>query len=217
MSTTVPASAADHIVLYDVSWEAYTKLLEAFADRRLRHSYSEGTLEIMSPSKPHDRWKKLIARILETICYELGIEIQSIGSTTLRKEEKEKGLEPDECYYIAHEAEVRDKPDYDPDRDPPPDLAIEVDVTHSSVDRMPIYAALGVPELWRASRDGVRFYELSPDRGYQPIPHSIAFPQLEPVVLWDTLQEITSKPETTLVHEFVERFLRVSGKNRGPS
>src|SRR5262245_15230309 len=101
----------EHIVLYDVSWEAYEALLEAMGDRRLRHSYDQGVLEIMSPLKRHDRAKKIIARMLEAMALELDIDIQSIGSTTLRKRPKQKGLEPDECYYVAHEPQVRDKLD----------------------------------------------------------------------------------------------------------
>ena len=159
MILTQPA-IAEHLVLNDVSWEAYERLLEVFGDRRLRHSYDDGTLEIMSPLKRHDRAKKLIARLIEMAAYELDIEIQGIGSTTLRRSERRQGLEPDECYYVDHEAEVRCKPDYVPGRDPPPDLAVEVDVTSSSLDRMHIYANLGVPEVWRFQDGQLTFWRL---------------------------------------------------------
>jgi Uma2 family endonuclease len=96
----------EHIVLYGISWEAYEHLLDLFGDRRLRHSYDAGVLEIMSPLKRHDRAKKVLARLIESMALELDIEIQPIGSTTLRRRERRKGLEPDECYYVQHEMVV---------------------------------------------------------------------------------------------------------------
>src|SRR5688572_26869322 len=93
-------SKLEHVVLYDVPWKAYEAILEAIGDRRLRHTYDRGALEIMSPLKRHDRTKKILARMIEAAALALDVEIQSIGSTTLRKKAKEKGLEPDECYYV---------------------------------------------------------------------------------------------------------------------
>jgi Uma2 family endonuclease len=194
----------EHVVLYDVPWKAYEAILEAMGDRRFRHSYDRGVLEIMSPLKRHDRAKKLIARFIETLTFELRIPIQSIGSTTLRKKPKEKGLEPDECYYIAHEPEVRDKPDYDPDRDPPPDLAIEVDVTSSSVGRMPIFAGLGIPEVWRFNGSDVTFVRLNRNGKYVPIPRSRALPFITPSVVESFLAKRFEVSEHDLMHEFVK-------------
>jgi Uma2 family endonuclease len=193
----------EHVVLYNVPWEAYEAILDAMGDRRFRHSYDRGVLEIMSPLKRHDRAKKLIARFIESLTYELRIPIQSIGSTTLRKRPKEKGLEPDECYYIAHEPEVRDKPDYDPDRDPAPDLAIEVDVTSSSVGRMPIFAALGIPEVWRFDGSKVTFVRLNRNGKYVPITRSRALPLMTPTVIESLLAKRFDVSEHDLMHEFV--------------
>ena len=215
--TKTPTAACpevmEHIVLFDVPWEGYEALLEAFGDRRLRHSYDDGVLEIMSPLKRHDRNKKLLARLLETAAYELDIEIQGIGSTTLRKERRRKGLEPDECYYVEHEPQVRFEEDYDPDRDPPPDLAIEVDVTHSEVGRMDIYAGLGVPEVWRLKDDNLTYYRLSRDGKYVKITRSKAFPPLTPAMLEKFLQRRREVSENEVLREFVAWLKDTSKKS----
>jgi Uma2 family endonuclease len=200
----VPQPAiAEHVVLNGVSWEAYECLLEAFGDRRLRHSYDDGTLEIMSPLKRYDRVKKLLARVIEMAAYELDIEIQGIGSTTLRRAERRQGLEPDECYYVAHEAEVRDKEDYIPGRDPPPDLAVEVDVTSSSVDRMPIYAHLGVPEVWRFGDGELSFWRLARSGKYVRCTRSHAFPRLTSRVVNEFLNLRFKQSENQIVRSLV--------------
>jgi Uma2 family endonuclease len=196
-------SPADRFVLYGVSWESYSRLLEAFADRPLRHSYDEGTLEMMSRLKEHDWIKKLIARFIEAATLELNISIQSIGSTTLGSEKAQKGLEPDECYYISHEGEVRGRRDYDSDRDPPPDLAIEVDVTHQSLSRMDIYAALKIPEIWRSTKDGVLFYRLNRSGRYSKISRSRALPLLTPAVIDEFLALRKTKNDTAILRQFV--------------
>lgn len=209
-----PPATAEHIVLYDVSWEAYECLLEAFGDRRLRHSYDDGTLEIMSPLKRHDRVKKLVARLIEMAAYELDIEIQGIGSTTLRRSKRLKGLEPDECYYVAHEAEVRDKADYLPGRDPPPDLAVEIDVTSSSVDRMLIYANLGVPEVWRFQDEQLSFWRLQSTGKYVRSVRSRAFPRLTCQVLNEMLGHRFEQSENQIVRGLVA-WLRQPAERRG--
>jgi Uma2 family endonuclease len=194
----------EHLVLYDVPWEAYEAILAAMGDRRLRHSYDHRVLEIMSPLKRHDRAKKLVARMLEAMALELDIDIQSIGSTTLRKRAKEMGLEPDECYYVAHEPQVRDKADYDAERDPPPDLAIEVDVTSSSVNRMPIFAGLGIPEVWRLDQGVLTFYGLRRDGKYLKIARSKAFPLVTPAIIERFLAAQHRFGENQLIRKFIE-------------
>jgi Uma2 family endonuclease len=157
----------------------------------------------MSPLKRHDRAKKIIARMLEAMALELDIDIQSIGSTTLRKRPREKGLEPDECYYVAHERQVRDKPDYDPDRDPPPDLALEVDVTNPSVSRMPIFAGLGIPEVWRIDGGSLTFLRLTRDGKYVKMPRSKAFPLLTPAILERFLVQQYELRENEIIRNFL--------------
>jgi Uma2 family endonuclease len=111
---------------------------------------------------------------------ELDLPISGGGSTTVRRRRRQRGLEPDNCYWIANEAQVRGKRRLDFRTDPPPDLAIEVDVTHSSLDRMGIYAALRVPEVWRYENQRLTFNVLQSDGNYAEQPRSLAFPLVTP-------------------------------------
>src|SRR5688572_8965256 len=117
------------VVLYDVSWDTYERLLSAFGDRRLPHTYSNGALEIISATQYYDWLKGFVGRLIETAALDLDIPIKGIGSTTLRRQMKEKGLEPDECYYVRNETRVRGKRKLDLKKDPPPDLAVEIEVS----------------------------------------------------------------------------------------
>src|ERR1022692_3987322 len=138
-------------VLDDISWELYTQLREETDQngRHIRMIYDEGRLVLMSPMLPkHELVKKLIARLIEELTLELRIPMEALGSTTWRRQDLAKGLEADECFYIQHQAEILGKERLDLPENPPPDLAIEVDITHHPKHRRSIYAALGVGELW---------------------------------------------------------------------
>lgn len=193
---------SEHVVLYDVSWNTYERLLEAIGDRRLRHSYDQGALEIISPLKRHDAAKSLLGRLIEAAALEWDIDIESLGSTTLRKEPASKGLEPDECYYVAHSDQTRRYDDYDPNRDPPPDLAVEVDMFNSSIDRLAIYAAIGVPEVWRLQDGRLQFYRLSRKK-YLPIKSSLSFPGLVSEVVEQLVHKQRTTQENAIVREFI--------------
>jgi Uma2 family endonuclease len=194
----------DCYVLYDVSWEFYEACLKELGDRNIRLTYDRGTLEFMSPSQKHDRSKKLLARLIEALTEELGIEIQSEGSTTWRKEEEARGLEPDECYYVEHEPLVRGRETVDPAVDPPPDLAIEVEVTRRIVDRLGIYAALGVREIWRHSGERFGVFVLGDDRQYHQVDRSPSFPFLPLEEVNRFLARRNEMGETAWVREFRE-------------
>jgi len=113
-------------------------------------------------------------------------------------------LQPDEAYYVANEPEVRGKDTYTPDVDPPPDLAVEVDVTSNSLGRLPIYAAIGVPEIWRHDADQLRFHALTPDGEYREIERSLAFPFVSPADVQRCLDRRTEMGENAIVRLFVE-------------
>src|SRR5688572_19407238 len=115
-----------HIVLEGMSWEFYEKLLRDIGERRVFVTYDAGRVEIMSPLTEHEYWSRVILRLIHTLTFELNIEIVSLGSTTFRRKDRAKGLEPDECFYIQHAAKVLGKKRLDLRRDPPPDLAIEI-------------------------------------------------------------------------------------------
>ncbi len=170
-------SANERILLREVSWASFLKILEDLGDHRSgRVAYDRGTLELMSPSPRHERIKILLSRFLEALTEELHIEIQGVGSTTLLREDIQRGLEPDTSYYITNEVQVRGRTDMDLGRDPPPDLAVEVDVTRKSLDRFPIYAALGVPEVWRYREGVLEIYQLRQGGQYENTEGSTLFP-----------------------------------------
>ncbi|MGB5594038.1 MAG: Uma2 family endonuclease, partial [Crocosphaera sp.] len=129
-------------VLTGVRWETYQALVLDLAENSSKKlAYDQGILEIMTPLPEHEVNKRFLGRIVETTTEVLGLEISSFGSTTWSLEAVKRGIEPDECYYITNEILIRGKLEFDLNIDPPPDLAIEIDITSSSLDRLGIYAA----------------------------------------------------------------------------
>jgi Uma2 family endonuclease len=146
----------------NVPWEEYEQLLTDLGDGyAVRIFYDSGRMEIMAPAAVHERPKSVIHRLITAVSDELDIDIESLGSTTLRAQMKAKGAEPDDSFYIQNAALVIGKLDLDLQNDPPPDLVIEIDRTSASLDKFPIYAGLRVPELWRVVKGQVRIYLLT--------------------------------------------------------
>ncbi len=166
------------LILENVSWGEYTRLLRTFdyGHRHLRLTYDRGTLEIMTLSYEHENIGDFLGRVVVTLTEELSLPIRGGGSTTFRRRKKEKGLEADNCYWIAHEADVRNIKIINLRKDPPPDLAMEVDITRSSMNRMRIYAALNIPEVWRWHKDGLIFLALDGNGKYDTVAISPTFP-----------------------------------------
>jgi len=204
MSMTVVADPAAKVVLRGVSWDFYENFLREVDNQRIRVflTYDRGALEIMAPSPYHERYKTLIARFIETLTMELNIPIVSGGSTTFRREDLERGLEPDECYYIQHEAQVRETREVNLLRDPPPDLVLEMDYTPHELDRESIYAALGVPEIWRYNIRRLEVLLRQPDGSYQVSTTSATFPFLPMRELERFLLMRNTLDETTVVRRF---------------
>jgi Uma2 family endonuclease len=168
-----------HTVRDGVSWEAYEQILEDLQNRSIRVTYNKGTLEMMAPLPHHEQWKSRYGRLIELMCADLELDLEPLGSTTFRRGDLEQGLEPDECYYVQHADAIRARQPgpIDLTVDPPPDLAIEIDITRASIPKQPIFAALGVPELWRF--DGLRLTVLRlRDGKYVPAETSGVFPFL---------------------------------------
>ncbi len=141
-------SPGHQLLIKNVSWQMYKHILEELGENRSsRVSYSQGILEIMTPLPEHEAAKVIIGDLVKALLEELDIEFWSLGSTTFDKENMTEGVEPDDCFYIQNEAAVRGKKRINLETDPPPDLAIEIDIT--SRTRFHNYEALGVPELWR--------------------------------------------------------------------
>jgi Uma2 family endonuclease len=190
------------MVLHDVSWDLYKQLLREVGNRPIRMTFDNGSLEIMSPLPRHEKWGNRIGRMIEIISLELNLPIEPLGSTTFKRKKLGKGLEPDECYYIQNAAAVRGKDRFNLAVDPPPDLAVEVDITSRSIKREPIYRALGVPELWRfrANRLAVRL--LGPDKTYLPSGVSAAFPFLPLAIFEAFLLRMEHEEQTSVLREF---------------
>ena len=191
------------MLLRDVAWSTYEALLtDVGAHGGVRLTYDRGDLEIRSPSHEHEYAKTLIGRMVETLTETLGIPMRSGGSTTFRSELLTRGLEPDECYWIANEAALRGKRELDLAVDPPPDLAIEVEVSRSALDRMAIYAALRVSEVWRFLGGELSAHVLGPDGAYRRASRSAAFPVLQPAALGRWVTSAFDTNETDWIRRF---------------
>jgi Uma2 family endonuclease len=205
----IPFADQQHLVLSDVSWRLYDTLLQEITGRPLRVSYYKGRIEIMSPLPKHDKWKWRIGRMIGILTLELNIPMTPLGSTTFRREDEEVGLEPDDCFYIEHAAAVHDKDRIELPADPPPDLAVEIDITHRSVAREPIYAALGVPELWRFDGTRLAVLGLTADGKYEERPTSRAFPLLPMDEFRHYLDLMRTTDDTTAMRQF-QQWVRSS-------
>src|SRR5262249_50647840 len=148
--TTTLEKAEQRVVLQDVSWRTYEDLLKDCEDQSSpRLTYDRGVLEIMSPSAEHEEYNRTISLLVEVVAEELNVDLRNLGSTTFKCEEQMRGTEPDSCFYIQHASSIAGKTSVDLAADPPPDLVIEVDITRDSMDKLAVYAALRVPEIWR--------------------------------------------------------------------
>lgn len=191
------------ILLPDTSWQLYESLLQEQGNRSVRMTYDEGNLELMSPSSEHERFKHLLGRLIESLTLELGIAVSGGGSTTFKREDLQKGLDPDECYWIANESFVRDKREIDLAVDPPPDLAVEIDITRSHLNRQQVYAALGILEIWCYDGQSLRVFVL--DQGcYNVDQRSRAFPFLPMAEFAAFLQRGMPAGETQWVRSFLD-------------
>jgi Uma2 family endonuclease len=186
-----------------VSWEGYSRLLRIFRDRHLRLTYDCGRLEIMTLTHEHETSAYFLGRLAVTLTEELNLPVHGGRSTTFRKRKKQKGLEPDDCYWIAHEADVRGKTKIDLRKDPPPDVAMEVDISRSSMNRMRIYAALRVPEVWRYDKQGLTFLALNAQGRYDSIAVSGLFPMpIAPADLIPFLAMRSQMDDNAVIRQF---------------
>lgn len=167
------------IVLSGIPWDVYAQLRENEENWHVRMTYDSGRLELMSPSSDHERVKKLIAQLIEAFTEEMGIGLCSLGSTTWNRRAADKGLEADECYYILNRHRLPTDRELDLALDPPPDLAVETEVSRSVVSRLRIYSSLGVPEIWRwRKKTGLTAYSLAENGKYVEREFSLNLPML---------------------------------------
>ena len=196
--------AGSHLILHDISWETYEQLLEIFAERSTpRMTHYQGTLELMVPLPEHERYSWTMGRLIVALSEEIGIEIIGLKSSTWRPEPKKAGNEADECFYIQNEALMRGKLTIDLKNDPPPDLAVEMDLTSSSINEMAVYAELKVPEVW-IWKKGKLIINILNDTGYVESETSLAFASFPVKELAQFMHLDSEKGENARIREFRE-------------
>ncbi len=177
----MPAVASppeQRVILSNTSWETYERLLaENVNQLGTRFFYDRGCLEIMVVSSGHETPNRTLAALAEAVAVETGKDLLRTGSTTFKRKDLEKGFEPDSSFYQRDIALVRGRDEIDLETDPPPELVIEVDITSSSLARIPIFAAVGVLEVWRFDGNKVAMFRLEGTR-YQEVGTSGVVPPL---------------------------------------
>jgi Uma2 family endonuclease len=194
----------NRVVLHDVDWATYTKFLEAVGPRRIRLTYDRGTLEIMTNSRPHERWKSRIGFLICLLGVALKMKVEVSGSTTLRREDIGRGLEPDDAFHIRHAAQMAGSKELDLTQDPPPDLGLEVDISRSSLDRMGIYSSLNIPEVWRYDGEALHVYHRQADGTYAEAQHSLSFPTLPLAEFVQFLHQTVQLSQSELAEPFLQ-------------
>ena len=197
-----PPPAEQRLLLHNIRWLTYEMLLADLHDRPIRLTYDRGDLELMAPSFRHEVYAGLLGRFIATLAEELEVPFKSGRTTTFRRQDMERGLEPDDCFYFRNVPLILGKAEIDLSRDPPPDLGLEIDITRSSLNRMGIYAALRVPEVWRFDGEAIHVHQLRPDGTYEEVAASQTFPTVPLADLADFLHQGTTTDDLTLIRSF---------------
>jgi len=197
------------VVLHNISWDSYKQIADSLQDETPAHfTFDRGKLEIMVLSLKHENLKKILAMLFERLSESLEIEIFAGGSTTFQREDLERGFEPDECYYVRNADLMRGRDDVNLAFDPPPDLTIEVDVKHSSLNRMSIFSAIGIPEVWRFDGEKLTIYLLKNNR-YHESETSSVLPLADSVKLSeliDTGRNSTRRNFTSQIEKYASQL-----------
>lgn len=192
------------LILQGVSWEFYEQVLEEYKESNALHfAYDDGFLEVEVPLFKHERENRILQDLVATICIEKEIDYINAGSTTFRQRAKAKGCEPDTAFYIQNESRIRGLKQIDLTQDPPPDLVIEVDLTSPSLNKMPIYAALEVSEVWLYKGEKVIFYKLF-GGVYQETRNSVALPLLDSRTATEFLKKGLTENSSKWIREIRE-------------
>ncbi len=189
-----------HLVLSNISWQTYQSILKDWGDeRKSRLAYNQGKLEIQMPSEVHEITKAFLETIISAIIFELDIDFKATGSVTLDRKDLERGAEPDASYYFKNAYKVRGR-HIDLEKQPPPDLAIEVDITHPSTSKLPIYAALGIPELWIYDGEELCIHHLI-NKQYLKVENSLTFPALSSKYITEIIKRLDTDEERIILRD----------------
>lgn len=199
--TLIPSfkQQTQHILLEGVTWATYQALLKELGDHRASMlAYDRGVLEIIVPSDLHEFINRILEAIVRALTEELNMRLRGYGSTTLEREDLARGVEPDSCFYIQNVDRILGKK-LDIQTDPPPDLAVEVDITSSSRRRLNIYLQLQIPEVWRyTEQQGITIYQLQ-NGEYVECEFSPTFPIISGAVLVQFLQLAETEDDNSLI------------------
>lgn len=178
LAESPPESVANYVVLPHVSWETYESLLADYEDQAGPHFYYDnGLLEVKVLSARHERPNRTLANLVNVLAEEMGIDLENLGSMTCKRDDLLKGFEPDTCFYIQNVEAIAGKDTIDLRTDPPPDLVIEIDITSGSLDKLNLFSAFGIPEVWRYSNGRISIYKLDGE-SYVESEQSLALPML---------------------------------------
>lgn len=201
MSSLISEASETRMVLEKISWETFVALANEREGSVPRMTYDDGVLEMMSPKRKHENLGRLIGRMIEAYSEVKGIEILSVASVTVKRSDLRKAYEADESYYVTNIDQVLAKEELDFEVDPAPDLVVEIEITSSSIDKLELFAAMQVREVWRHDGDSVQFYRLT--KGHcEPISSSAELPGLEASLVNRFLEQRLLSGETTLIRAF---------------
>jgi Uma2 family endonuclease len=206
--------------LVGIEWKTYTRLLHAFSEQPgYRLIYDRGVLEIMSPSLEHDEAGRFLCLLVQVLTEELGLPFKAGGGVTLRRQFLRRGIEADECFWIANAPRMAGVRQLNLRTDPPPDLAIEVDVSRRSLNRLGIYAALRVQEVWRLDGATLMFHALVARGTYLAVPTSLSFALVTPADVLGFVQLARQASDTNVVIRQFRAWVRQrqAGQNPPPN
>ena len=202
----------ERAVLQHVRWETFERLLADDEERRVpRLTYDGGVLELVTPSMPHEEAAETMTMLVGLVAGFLGVPVRNVGSTTFRRRDLEKGFEPDASFYVQNERRIRGKRQVDLTVDPPPDLVLEMEQSRSAVNKLALFASMGIPEIWRCDGQSVRIFLLEGD-GYRESTSSRAIP----VLTSDVLTRFLAESRTSLSPDWIRAVSEWATAQRAP-
>ncbi len=212
----IAEQSEQRLLLGAVEWDTYQAISKALTGRHVRLTYDRGTLEFMTISSTHGNLRWLLGRLVWALAEEFGLPLRGFGDMTCDRQDLERGVEPDECFYLVNEPQIRNREAIDLTRDPPPDLMLEIDVSRSSRRRIEICAAMGVPEVWQLGGETIRVHQLGPAGQYVLTAESRYFPGIRVAELITFVNRRTEMDEMSLVRAFREWVRQLITANPPP-